>query len=127
MIPWRGPWLSLVLLCLAVWCLTWAALDRGLAMYTGAALAQLPPRGITPTPRHTPSPTSTPVPQPTIPVVWSPTPTPTQSTQTGIWTQWRVVTEYRETPDGPWILHSTQYEQGTDRKTVTLTLWRYKQ
>lgn len=46
---------------------------------------------------------------------------------TGIWTQWRVTVEYRDTPDGPWIMHSTQQEQGTDRKVVTVTLWRYKQ
>lgn len=104
---WRGPWLSLVLLC-----------------SVGAALAQLPPRGITPTPtrpRQTPPPT-VPAPTPTIPVV---TPSPTPST--GIWTQWRVTVEYRETPDGPWVHYVTQQEQGTDRKTVTVTLWRYKQ
>lgn len=99
---WRGPWLSLVLLC-----------------SVGAALAQLPPRGITPTPRATPRPTSTPVPAPTTPAAISPTPT-------GIWTQWRVTVEYRETPDGPWTFHSTQQEAGTDKKTMTLTLWRYK-
>lgn len=90
-----------------------------------SALA-LPPTPAPATPTRTPviRPTSTPVPRPTTPVVISPTPTPV--TQTGIYTYWVVTVQYKETPDGPLKTHSIQYEEGADKRVVTLTLWRYR-
>lgn len=118
---WRGPWPWLGLLCLAVWCLTWTALDKGLAAYTGAALAQLPPRGVTPTvptPRTTPRP-SVPAPAPTTPAVVSPTPS------TGVYTRWRIQIEYQDPTTGQWVLNGVHSPEGAGPIKVELTLQRY--
>lgn len=99
----------------------WLRLVFCLLLTAGAAIAQLPPRGVTPTPPRG----ATPTPRPATPVPVPPTPA-TTPTPTGIWTQWRVTVEYRETPDGPWKTQAIQHEEGPDRKTVTLTLWRHR-
>lgn len=65
--------------------------------------AQLPPRGITPTPRATARPTSTPAPQPTIPAatpVQTPTPQRTQSTVAS--TRWRITAEVWDEGNKMW-------------------------
>lgn len=92
----------------------------GLALGT-YALAQLPPRGMTPTPTR-PRQTPSPVPQPPTPPVTSPV--PTQST--GIYTRWRVTVEHQDPATGQWVLNGVHSPEGAGPIKVELTLQRYQ-
>lgn len=99
-------------------------LSLGLASFlAGAAMAQLPPRGVTPTPPRNATPTprpTVPAPAPTTPVVSSPTP----GTSTPIFTRWKVTVELQE-DDGSWTRWGVQESAGAD-VNVSLQLRRYK-